>query len=732
MEIGEIALNTSTKLASNPNLLPKVPDEMSIGQDMQTFMSELKKNGREISKLLDEISLDSNVYKLLNEYINEFSSQTCRVAVIGQMKAGKSAFINALIGRGDLLPSDVNPWTTVVTRLHFGDIDLPSESAEFNFFEEHDWQRIAEGGGKLRELVERFLPGFEEGRLARQLAEMRARAEQRLGGEFHQLLGRSHWYDNVTSDVIRKYVCAGEIWNDDVGASEIGRFSDITEAADVYLKPFPFAYPTALIDTPGTNDPFFVRDEITCQNLDSADIFIVVLHAQQALSMTDLGLLRILQGLHKDRIIIFINRIDQLNDWRQDSEDIRSHVQYMLSNEFPSVDFPIIVGSAIWGQHTWKKGADNNQNQPPMTEEDRANMFRCSGIPEVAMTLSNLMLKGKGRSSVGKIISNLNLAVEAVLAVLKNKMKNNEAVGNAPAGVTSSGNSSEAQTLNSQIAYLSDMSSKASYCNILYEKQLETLKETILDHFRTKLNDIIIQFADSESLNMVRAVQQGQRDKVWRCDTMKIRRELEEEFLTICKQAAKQINAAQETATNELKKILGEVAPNVNSDFLSLKNVLEGEPYLSTLALNHTISLDLDNSWWKQWWSKKRKEEEWANELVTLIKNDFFPMVERLVQSAKSELNENTKDSVGNYAAVNSAVVNILQQRIDELAERFERVSNQGNGQQEVQGGASLDEASTRQHVALQQSQEYLTRAENISQRLARLQGYYQAMAGRG
>ncbi len=730
MEIGEIVLNTSTNLAHNPDQLPAVPDEMNIGRDMQAFMSELKKNGRDIAKLLDEVSLDSNVNKLLNEYINEFSSQTCRVAVIGQMKAGKSAFINALIGRADLLPSDVNPWTTVVTRLHFGDIDLPSESAEFNFFDEHDWQRIAEGGGKLRELVERFLPGFEEGRLARQLAEMRTRAEQRLGSEFHQLLGRSHWYDNVTSDVIRKYVCAGEIWNEDMGASEIGRFSDITEAADVYLKPFPFAYPTALIDTPGTNDPFFVRDEITCQNLDSADIFIVVLHAQQALSMTDLGLLRILQGLHKDRIIIFINRIDQLNDWRQDSEDIRSHVQYMLSNEFPSVDFPIIVGSAIWGQHTWKKGNGHDQSTPPMTEEDRANMFRCSGIPEVAMTLSNLMLKGKGRSSVAKIISNLNLAVEAVLAVLKNKMKRNETIRSTPAGASGSANN-EVQNVNSHIAYLGDMSSKASYCNILYEKQLETLKETILDHFRTKLNDIIIQFADSESLNMVRAVQQGQRDKIWRCDTMTIRRALEDEFLTICKQAAKQINAAQATAAGELKKILAEVAPNVNTDFLNLKDVLEGEPYLSTLALNHTISLDLDNSWWKQWWTKKRKEEEWANELVTLIKNDFFPMVERLVQSAKSELNENTKDSINNYAAVNSAVVSILQQRMDELQERADMLNSQAGEQPAPAIAVTQDEESTRQQVALQQSQEYLTRAENISQRLMRLQGYYQAMVGR-
>jgi predicted GTPase len=60
----------------------------------------------------------------------------CRIAVIGQVKAGKSSFVNALIGVPGLLPADVNPWTTAVTKLHFNCSNAPEGvAAAFKFFD---------------------------------------------------------------------------------------------------------------------------------------------------------------------------------------------------------------------------------------------------------------------------------------------------------------------------------------------------------------------------------------------------------------------------------------------------------------------------------------------------------------------------------------------------------------------------------------------------------------------
>jgi hypothetical protein len=62
------------------------------------------------------------------------------------------------------------------------------------------------------------------------------------------------------------------------------------------------------------------------------------------------ALLRILRGLHKDRIVIFINRIDELGNVLRDSPVIIQHVHADLRREFPTSEIPVIAGSAFWAK----------------------------------------------------------------------------------------------------------------------------------------------------------------------------------------------------------------------------------------------------------------------------------------------------------------------------------------------------------------------------------------------
>ena len=60
------------------------------------------------------------------------SDQTLNVAVLGRFKAGKSSFLNQLLGR-DLLPVGVVPVTSVVSGIRYG----PKERAEVRFLDGH-------------------------------------------------------------------------------------------------------------------------------------------------------------------------------------------------------------------------------------------------------------------------------------------------------------------------------------------------------------------------------------------------------------------------------------------------------------------------------------------------------------------------------------------------------------------------------------------------------------------
>src|SRR5690606_29576694 len=127
--------------------------------------------------------------------------------------------------------------------------------------------------------------------------ELRQRAKDRLGEDYGSLLGKHHLFSSVTTSLLERYVSAGDsiipsLLKTNGHGREDRHYSDITKNAEVFLEGQPLGYPSVIIDTPGVNDPFLVRDEITHGNLGDADIYLVVLTAQQPLSKSDLVLLR--------------------------------------------------------------------------------------------------------------------------------------------------------------------------------------------------------------------------------------------------------------------------------------------------------------------------------------------------------------------------------------------------------------------------------------------------------
>ncbi len=717
-----------------------LPEHLCIGKDMHNFIYELRRHGAHILKLLSETPIDPNVHSLMEKYILQYSKQSCKVAVVGQMKAGKSAFINALIGRRSYLPSDVNPWTTVVTRLHFGVPALPTNGASFKFFDEGEWNAIAHGGGRLRELVQRFLPGFASEKLEEKLQQMRDKAEQRFGSEFYNLLGKNHAFETADPDLLEKYVCAGNAWSKADGEIEAGHYADITKSADLFFKSSPFLYPTTLIDTPGTNDPFFVRDEITYRNLDDADIFVIVLPAQQAFSMSDLALLRILQGLNKERIIIYINRVDQLDDLQNDTRDIVSHVQYMLKKEFPSIEIPVILGSAQWGQQALEEDyskIDLNANHmntiltpEDMNEEEkvRSKLYFYSGIPDVASEISKLMLKGKGRNSVGAITSNLRLATESVRAVVNNQMNSLKSSSGAIAA-SDSGVSREAelQTISNQLEYLEDYTNKSNYYHIQYEKKLDNVKEVTLTSLRSRLRKVVADFAMLECRNLIDSMENGNRKRAWQCDTLIIRKCLEEEYLLISKGIISEINIVQDSAAQELQQLLHEAAPDIDNRFISVDPISDAEPYLSSTVLKHSVALDLDQSWWKIWGARKRQAEQWARDLNELINTEFHPIIEQLVFSAETELNQIIGDSNRNFSAISKSIANILMERAYDLQQKSDSLlQEERNNPGLMVFDAEASKAEYNKQYA--HSNDLIKRVQSISDQLQQVTERYELL----
>ncbi|MEM6939105.1 MAG: dynamin family protein [Pseudomonadota bacterium] len=292
----------------------------------------------------------------ITELSDAFSDFAVKVSLIGQVKAGKTALTNALLGETDLLPSDVNPWTSVVTSMHINRIPPKGKRAIFKFFDATDWDDLVSDSGRIVKLARKAKLDSRVDELTSQIEELKARTEERLGRNFKMLLGNQHSFSSFQSDLVKRYVCLGE---EDGSEEREGRFADLTKCADLYLENDNFNYPISIADTPGVNDPFLVREAATLDNLGNSDIFVVVLSAHQALSSVDLGLLRLLKSLHSNRLIVFVNRIDELQNPQEQICEIRSHISSVLEQQRLSGDIPIIFGSAAWADAAVRDGYEH-------------------------------------------------------------------------------------------------------------------------------------------------------------------------------------------------------------------------------------------------------------------------------------------------------------------------------------------------------------------------------------
>jgi tRNA U34 5-carboxymethylaminomethyl modifying GTPase MnmE/TrmE len=626
--------------------------------------------------------LGEHAAPLLVEAKRQLKVRTCRVAVIGQVKAGKSTFINALLGRPGLLPTHINPWTAVVCSLHLRKSPTPPEhAAVFQLFSAEEWKELAEGGGHLRELTERLIPGFQPELLRAQLEVMRKRAERRLGSSFQSLLGQCHRFKDLTPEVIAEYVSAG----DDFGRAASGRrrlYSDITRAADLYFSDSPFAFPITLIDTPGTNDPFLVRDEITRRSLENTDIYVFVISALQPLSVADIAMLRLLNGLHKDRIIVFINRADLLPNPELDALIIKTAVERRLDVEFPALRIPVIWGSARLANlrlgMRGEEGADATAGEPRTVVAEGAAHRRVdepdTGMREVSAAITKMMCA-----------SGVAMLLRQIAACL--------------AGLVTSAELTDRAELNSieqsLVARLKDADAlrrrivEERRALALFEERADALRKSfreIGDHLdeivklgssmlRTQLRDTVRNFADEQADELLHALP---RAKTWQCDVTPLRARLEGDYLSAIERIAAELARIEQFLYPHLRVIVAGLLPDYDGDLLAAPQwPVAMTP--STAALSRSVAMDLESGWWKRWRSARRAPVERAQHIRLLIQEEFFALVDELVQGAEQYLGLRVDHTMQRADAIGGGLRMGIDQRRTNLAVELALLNGSGD-----------------------------------------------------
>lgn len=244
------------------------------------------------------------------ELISKINSDTLCIGVIGQMKCGKSTFLNSFVFGDTILPSATTPMTAALSVITYGE----EKKLKAEFYTPDEWSEQKMQANRNLEDVKGDSAEESKIQAAKELVEKSAK----LGDQLESLLGKTQ---EDTLDDLEQYVGAD------------GKYVSITKSVTIYY-PADYLKGVEIVDTPGFNDPIVSREERTKEFLKRADVVVMMLYAGRPFDATDRDILfKNVRQCGIGKVLIGINKYDipYCNEQNpEDEEKIKTYVKNEL------------------------------------------------------------------------------------------------------------------------------------------------------------------------------------------------------------------------------------------------------------------------------------------------------------------------------------------------------------------------------------------------------------------
>ena len=222
----------------------------------------------------------------LEEIKDKLAKDTLTIGVIGQMKCGKSTFLNSFIFEDDILPAATTPMTAALSIITYGE----KEQIVAEFYTEDEWE-------EQKQQAERSLEdagnSLDESKI--KAAKELVSKSSKLGASLNSFLGKTQ--EDSFSNLIEY-----------VGAD--GKYVSITKSVKIYY-PKEYLKGVEIVDTPGFNDPIVSREERTKEFLKKADVVLMMLYAGRPFDATDRDIIfKNVRQCGIGKVLIGINKYD--------------------------------------------------------------------------------------------------------------------------------------------------------------------------------------------------------------------------------------------------------------------------------------------------------------------------------------------------------------------------------------------------------------------------------------
>lgn len=241
------------------------------------------------------------------EIVNKLDTDILTIGVIGQMKCGKSTFLNAFLFNDTVLPAATNPMTAALSVITYGEEkDIVAE-----FYSQDEW-------ANLKMQAERRLDeDASDNEIHMKQAAMEVYSKSKaIANEIPSLLGttKKDRFENLI-----EYVGAD------------GKYVSITKSVTVHY-PVEWLKGVEIVDTPGFNDPIVSRELRTQEFLQKADVVLMLLYVGRAFDSTDRDILfEKVRKVGIGKVLVGVNKYDTLIE-KESEEEIVANIEEEIRN----------------------------------------------------------------------------------------------------------------------------------------------------------------------------------------------------------------------------------------------------------------------------------------------------------------------------------------------------------------------------------------------------------------
>lgn len=209
-----------------------------------------------LNKLIDNFKIKTEDFYRENRKLN--------IGVVGQVKAGKSSFLNTLLFEGkEILPKASTPKTATLTKMEYSEENI----IQIEYYSPDEWEVLEDNA--VVDLDDEIYTS------AREIVDM----VKRNGVNPHPYLEKG--FDRIEFESYEELISS---LNDYVG--EDGKFTPIVKAVTLFLNKEEFRG-LSLVDTPGLNDPIASRTIRTKEFMEVCDVVFFLSQSGSFLDKSD-------------------------------------------------------------------------------------------------------------------------------------------------------------------------------------------------------------------------------------------------------------------------------------------------------------------------------------------------------------------------------------------------------------------------------------------------------------